>query len=230
MIKASIDWRKAATEFVVIVVGVLAALAVDQWRDDRNDRATEAEYLGRLKSDLNADLVQFARFEKVFETKARVVTQLRNLGLSELMALDHQQLMDNLVLSSFTGLTAAQSTTFDELQSTGRLALIQDVQLRDALSGYYTLHAQLTDILIQGHGGYMRLWQESMPGELIYQWRLSKTLTSLDDLRVGLDEITSSPDLQAASNAEITYAASLVLYHRMFQQDARELLALLGDD
>ena len=228
MIKASIDWRKAATEFVVIVVGVLAALAVDQWRDDRDDRVTEAEYLARLGSDLNEDIVQFTRFENVFETKARVITQLRDLALPELLALDQDQLMNDLVLSSFTGLTAAQSTTFDELMSTGRLALIQDVHLRDELSGYYTLHDQLTGILTQGHGAYLRLFQESLPGELIYQWRLSKTLSSEGDLRVGLEGLRSAPELKAAANAEITYAGALVLYHRMFRDSAIELLQLLG--
>ena len=213
-----------------IAVGVLAALAVDQWRDDRDDQATEAEYLARLGSDLNADADQFARFEKVFETKARVITQLRDLGLSELMALDHGQLLNDLVLSSYTGLAATQSTTFDELLSTGRLALIKDVHLRDELSRYYTRHELLSGILVLGHGDYMRLWQESMPGELIYQWRLSKSLSSSDDLHVGLDALKSSPGLKAAANAEITYTASLVLYHREYRDSARELLKLLGEN
>ena len=230
MIKAPIDWRKAATEFVVIVVGVLAALAVDQWRDDRNDRATEVEYLARLKSDLNSDVLQFARFEEIFETKARVIVQLRDFETLELLAIDQEQLMNDLVMSGFTGLTNTQSTTFDELSSTGRLALIQDVNLRDALSSYYTRYENLRRILGQGHGNYMRLWQESMPGELIYHWRLSKTLTSLDDLRTGLNRLKASPDLQAAANAEIIYAGALVLYHREFREMAIELLKQRDDD
>ena len=36
-----INWQQTATEFVVIVVGVLAALAVDEWRSERNDRQIE---------------------------------------------------------------------------------------------------------------------------------------------------------------------------------------------
>ncbi len=230
MIKAPIDWRKAVTEFVVIVFGVLAALAVDQWRDTRNDRLTEAQYLVRLKTDLNADVLQFARFEKTIETKARVITQLRDLGLSELMVLEQEQLLDDLVMSSFTGLSAAQSTTFNELLSTGRLALIQDLHLRDKLSRYYTRHEQLSRILAEGHGDYLRLWQESLPGELIYQWRVSRTLSSMEDLRAGLDDLTSSPRLKAAANAEITYAGALILYHREFRDMARELLKLLGEN
>lgn len=42
-----ISWRRAAGEFVLIVVGVLAALAVNNWNNDRANRELEQEYLHR---------------------------------------------------------------------------------------------------------------------------------------------------------------------------------------
>ena len=48
--------QRWAGEFVVIVLGILAALAVDSWSKDREDRQLEREYLSRIKDDLQWDL------------------------------------------------------------------------------------------------------------------------------------------------------------------------------
>ncbi len=47
-------------EFVVIVLGVLVALGVDDWRQYRVDRELEAHLLARLADDLSADAADLA--------------------------------------------------------------------------------------------------------------------------------------------------------------------------
>jgi len=227
---ATINWRKAATEFVVIVLGVLAALAMDQWRDDRKDRATEADYLIRLHADLSTDIQTFTSLELIFETKASIIKDLRDQSLPALLSRDQDSLVQDLVFSGFTSLPASQASTFDELLSTGRLALIQDVALRDALSRYYTDFEFISQILFGGsHGNYLRLLQESLPGELFYQWRLSNSLDNPEDLHNGLEVLLSEPGLAAAANAEITYSAALIYYLRQYRGQAEELLELLNE-
>ena len=227
---ANINWQQAATEFVVIVIGVLAALALDQWNDDRVNRATEVEYLIRLSADLDADIQEFSRFESIMETKARIIKDLRDQAVPTLLSRDPERLLQELVFSSFTGIPATRSITFDELLSTGRLQLIQDVALRNALSSYHTKHELLSGILsVSSHGGYLRLLQESLPGELFYQWRLSNKLDDPEDLRHGLEVLLSEPRLVTAANAEITYSAALIYYIRQFREQAEEILELLND-
>ncbi len=50
-------YRRWAGEFVVIVLGILAALAVDSWSEQRDNRSLEQEYLSRIKEDLESDLM-----------------------------------------------------------------------------------------------------------------------------------------------------------------------------
>jgi hypothetical protein len=47
-------------EFVVIVLGVLVALAVDDWAQHRSDRNVESDLLERLREDLVADAADLA--------------------------------------------------------------------------------------------------------------------------------------------------------------------------
>jgi hypothetical protein len=42
-------------EFVVIVLGVLVALAVDDWNQERSDRELEINLLDRMQSEVLAD-------------------------------------------------------------------------------------------------------------------------------------------------------------------------------
>ena len=44
------------SEFVVIVVGVLAALSVDSWRGNRTDRDLERRYLEQIVADCQENL------------------------------------------------------------------------------------------------------------------------------------------------------------------------------
>lgn len=55
------SFSRLAMEFVVIVAGVLAALAVDQWMQSRQDRVLERELLQNLALDLLTDSADYAR-------------------------------------------------------------------------------------------------------------------------------------------------------------------------
>lgn len=52
-----LPWLRWLGEFAIIVVGVLVALAVDSYREDRVDDARERVYLANLQADLQIDEV-----------------------------------------------------------------------------------------------------------------------------------------------------------------------------
>jgi hypothetical protein len=53
-LRGKIHGRALAAEFVVVVLGILGALWVDEWREARADAALEQIYLERLEEDLIA--------------------------------------------------------------------------------------------------------------------------------------------------------------------------------
>ena len=48
-------WKYAAGEFLLIVAGVLVALAASDWQNRRADRQTELNILGELHTALSSD-------------------------------------------------------------------------------------------------------------------------------------------------------------------------------
>jgi len=228
MNKLKINWQQTATEFVVIVVGVLAALAVDQWRDERNDSQIEAEYLGRLRIDVEADIEHFYSFEQILETKARLLQSLLDDTINSEFAHDPRSLMEAVQYSSYIALPDSVSTTFDELQSTGRLALIQDLSQRDALSKYYSGFNHISAILSEPSGDYRRLLWGTVPGAISRDWRLSDSVSRVDELRQSLKLLQENLELPAALNNEITYATTMQYYLAIYRTQAENLLQLLN--
>lgn len=72
----SANLRRMAGEFLVIVVGVLAALAVDDWRDYRNERELESHLLGRLEEDLRADAADLAIAQSVLRRRVWIFSEV----------------------------------------------------------------------------------------------------------------------------------------------------------
>ena len=129
-------WRWLGLEFTVIVLGVLTALFVDTTLQDWQDAEREAVYLERLTLDLERDL---ANLDAVMGYYASI----REHGLATLADLEGAPRMDELH-TLFSAFNAAEewgftleSSTFDDMRSTGGLALIKDVRLRLQLADYH---------------------------------------------------------------------------------------------
>ena len=126
----------ALGEIVLVVIGILIALQINNWNTLRQDQEIYRSYLFRLRSDI--ELIQ----ETVRQKRA---------WESELIDLAHYQLdfltgeinsPDPLKLAMSIEFTASvnryeiSSPTYKELNSTGRLALIENDLIRDFLSSY----------------------------------------------------------------------------------------------
>ena len=76
----SLPWLRLSAEFIVIVFGVLVALAADQWMEARDDRSTELEYVERLRANLAVDTLRFSQFaDTPLAEKIRVLRELLQL-------------------------------------------------------------------------------------------------------------------------------------------------------
>ncbi len=57
--KFKLDWSYAIGELFIVTLGVLVALAIDQWNSERLERAEEFDVLSRLVADVETDLAFF---------------------------------------------------------------------------------------------------------------------------------------------------------------------------
>jgi len=130
---------RIVAELLVIVVGVLLALAADRWNQARSERVLEAAYLGRFIEEIQADSASAAGY---LERRPSIIA-----GLDTLIAfVDGADAPPNLVatLNSVSGeLNLPAPVAWTEIQATNSLDVIADPNIRAALTGYYATRDRL---------------------------------------------------------------------------------------
>lgn len=127
-------WPRLVGEFLVIVVGVLVALAVDSWVGAAADRRLEREYLERLLVDVESDLVQYDFVADVSAAGTAYVDSLLSPGL--ITELEPDRLVGAVFVASRERHPNPVRPTFQELVSSGRIGVIRSRRVRTALVEY----------------------------------------------------------------------------------------------
>lgn len=136
--KLQLNWRYAIGEFVIVLLGVLAALAVDSWYTDRQESRLESVYVDALLEDLEKDRASILSSLDGAETFAM-------RGRTLLTAMDRQSI--DVAPAEFIAAAATAAylrfptytrSTISDLMSTGNLRLIKSDVVRALLSSYYT--------------------------------------------------------------------------------------------
>jgi hypothetical protein len=141
----TVDWKRALVELVVIVGGVLIALAVDQWNDGRLDRVAERQYLQSLIGDLEADLVELDSASTWASRHEQAATEVLSFLQGGLIT-EVDSLAKQILLAGWQYPPPFSLNTILELRSTGNLQLLRDPELKRQVSSYYALLENLKAI------------------------------------------------------------------------------------
>ena len=125
-------WARLVGEFVVIVTGVLAALAADSWMERRSDQHAEVEHLAALAGEFDESLAAL-RVAKEFKRK-----QISDLG--RLLSAPVARLpVDSLQRWIYDGVYVTRGyvpvlSALRDLDASGERALIADPAIRRGLA------------------------------------------------------------------------------------------------
>jgi hypothetical protein len=137
------NWFAVAIDFVIVVVGVFIGIQVANWNEARRDRADEGAVLQSLHEEVSAAERLSARILAdrldVLDRLAESVDRLYGAGTVEL-GTGHC-----IAIASSNDLYVgfADLPSFNQLLSSGRVAIIRDHALLDSLSGLTQARAAL---------------------------------------------------------------------------------------
>src|SRR4051794_25562842 len=132
------DWTAAVIELVIVIAGILIALQVSNWNQDRLDRARGDVYLHRIHADLRSDLANMVS-TRVF-WKQVTDYQAAAIAHHERGQLVHGSQWKTLLAyyqASQLRPFELEDTSFAEMRDAGDLGLIPDERLRVGLAKYY---------------------------------------------------------------------------------------------
>ncbi|GEM_PF-837000 len=128
------DWLTVLVELVLVIVGILIALRVDQFADDRRVDAQEINFLKLVRSDLERDIDDLENIRSAYGA-------VLEYGREALATLDGQPCADacwHTVVAFFQASqwvdTQLNDTTYQEILRTG---FPRDPALKERLTRYY---------------------------------------------------------------------------------------------
>lgn len=131
-----INWRQAVAEVTLIVAGVLIALAVDNWWEEKREREAEISYLEALKLDFLANresLESSIKVQQVIINNGDEILNAIKAGITDESTGEFLANVSNLYL--FRTWTP-DTGTYEDIINSGRLLYIQNMQLRKELSAF----------------------------------------------------------------------------------------------
>lgn len=148
--------RWFGAEFLVVVAGVLVALAVGAWWQGRQDAATERAYLRQLAADLR-ETERAAADADAFLRPVDRAGSLLWLAFYEAERPPRDSLLAWAERAMWTSTVRPVTGTAEALVATGDLALIRDDSLRTAVTAYL----ERTRGRLYDHEQFDRVWADA---------------------------------------------------------------------
>ncbi|WP_191859362.1 DUF6090 family protein [Hanstruepera ponticola] len=131
-------FKYAIGEIVLVVIGILIALQINNWNESNKLKKEETLYLKRLKIDLEKD----THYYNISKERANLLINQNNLFLQKIYevqnSIDECRELMNIPLWDSEYLTI-QDNTYRELVSSGKLNFISNPTLKEVMIDYYRL-------------------------------------------------------------------------------------------
>ncbi|MBS1558940.1 MAG: hypothetical protein JST69_09470 [Bacteroidetes bacterium] len=129
----------ATGEIILVVIGILIALQVNTWNDQRAQRNKELTYLRNLKKDLSLTISQLNTYIEMRETQIKSANIV--LEYFEGKPIINPELLFQDMINVYTWKLFFQTNnTFQELINTGDLAILSSDSIKNALMNLETLY------------------------------------------------------------------------------------------
>lgn len=237
-------FQYAIGEIILVVIGILIALQVNNWNSHRIDKQRESVYLKNINRDLKEQLISI---------QSQMDYEFSIIQLAKPLIINYKEHREFKVDSAFTasvGRLTGRMTfvknnpTYIELLSSGNIDIISNDSLKNELINYYQQMERMEQIINKNNNLFtdavfipemLKLSEVQLSS--IYQTDLSKglfsgipvvTLDSLVDLNENsLKAITRSqlqvPEKQLLliNAINFRYQLSIIHYTFLFQQQKR---------
>ena len=145
--KTSKYFKYAIGEIVLVVIGILIALNINNWNENLKDRSIEQGYLIALKEEFNYNRIELDNMMERNNFNGDRASELSNLMGPDDPTITEKELADLAMdMTNFEVQYRPNKAVLDEIISSGKLAVFTNNELKFALSSY---NGKLTKIKFQ---------------------------------------------------------------------------------
>tara|TARA_R110002124_G_scaffold149259_1_gene315311 strand:+ start:1662 stop:2432 length:771 start_codon:yes stop_codon:yes gene_type:complete len=129
----------AIGEILLVMIGILLALQINNWNETQKELNTEIRYLDRLITEVSNDVENISRAITSNEARKERALFLINASNDKSLIVENPTyFIESIEYSGYTFAPVTSNQTFEEIKSSGNLSLIRNEEVRNAISVYYT--------------------------------------------------------------------------------------------
>jgi hypothetical protein len=130
--------RYAIGEILLVVIGILIALSINNWNEGRKQKILEQSYLDRLTVDLKEDLKSFKFYKGLTNLRMEQIEIVQNAVADPTVIRENPgTVIKSIEQVSWKSYLPLSRITYSEMISSGKLVLIESEKLRDLIARYY---------------------------------------------------------------------------------------------
>lgn len=191
--------KKLAAELLTIVLGVLIALGVDGWRQDREELKVASEHLSDITAELRQNLctverVRVRHMPRKFESLQTVLDFLND---PQAEVADPAALLHAFARSTSSARPWLVDNQYQALQNSGNVRLVHKLQPNLVLSSVYEGPDVLFSQYERIQGPYPVVVNELIPAQLQSQFSQLRSYTQGADAPVMVDEADLAKAIEA---------------------------------
>lgn len=188
----------AIGEIVLVVIGILIALQIDSWNQDKKDRKLEQQYYCRLLEDVKQDYSNYEYSLELLDIRINANNTMIQTLLDDTLPLD--SITPNLLKSVKFSNRNYRATTdaLEDIKSSGNLNILTDLAIKNKLASYYESMTR-TSSIIETNGKAITDKRFFEKKDLVSSgWvKIAEELNGIDTKKVNLDLLNSKVNFTA---------------------------------
>ena len=197
-------FKYAIGEIVLVVIGILIALQINNWNEQRKESKREQDYYCKLLEDVQQDLAQLnsqiTNTNKRIEASNNVIQMLQ----SENPKLDTLMSETLKALSLITYTIRPNNAAFEDLKSSGNLNILKDNNIKTRVIDYYSMLEGMIDVMDVNADGAVEIFFKKEDYTQIGWQHMGFVKDGIDKTKVDFNKLNPSNTLTESMIKQLT--------------------------